>query len=350
MKRGIVRFFAVVIVFFCLVLTVQAGNFKNVVVFGDSLSDSGNVYAFTNGAYPPVPYQGCFSDGPVWVEYLVKYLGISGDFCNYAHGGATTGLTNTEGNPTGFRTQISAYTALLTASAAFPTAFPQPEESLFVLWIGGNDFLSLTPGDTDAAMAAVTNAVGNIRSGMDQLVSEGAVTFMVVNLPDLGIIPRMNQDATIAAGGTGLSSLFNNSLEGMLVGFEDAHPEVEIIRLDTFSILHTIVADPETYGFDNVTDVKFDKTDGSVATGRYLFWDDIHPTTITHKILAHQAAFLLEGDCPGVARFDNKLNLTVPYAGLGTAGYGFRLDYCADPAADPDGYYWKLDLSTVTAQ
>lgn len=40
-----------------------------VVVFGDSLSDNGNLFAQTG--QPPAPYfQGRFSNGPVWVEQL----------------------------------------------------------------------------------------------------------------------------------------------------------------------------------------------------------------------------------------------------------------------------------------
>lgn len=347
MKKESVKFFVMVVLFFCLALPAQAGNFKNVVVFGDSLSDSGNVFTLQKGIYPPAPYQGRFSDGPVWVEYLVKSLGLTGSFCNFAFGGANTGTINpAEHNVPGFLSQVSAYTALLTGAAAFPTAFPQPKETLFIIWIGGNDFL----GPLADPLAAVADAVVHIRSGMTQLASVGAVTFMVVNLPDLGITPRMNQDAALSAKGTQLSHLFNDSLEGMLVGFEDDHPTIEVVRLDSFSLLHEMVANPELGNFDNVTDVKFDKNDGSVAEGRYLFWDDIHPTTITHKILARQAASLLTCDCMGQPRFDSSLTLTVPYAEIGNDAVGFRLDYCQDPAADPNGYYWKLDPASIAVK
>ena len=350
MKKEAVKFFAVVVMFFCLVLPANAGNFRNVVVFGDSLSDSGNVFTLNHGTYPPAPYQGRFSDGPVWVEYLVKTLGISGDFCNYAFGGANTGVSNpAELNAPGFITQVSAYTSLLTASAAFPTAFPQPDETLFIIWIGGNDFLDMT--DPAAANATVTQAVVNIRTGMTELADAGAVTFMVVNLPDLGKTPRMNQDAVLAAGGTQLAAAFNDVLEGVLEDFESAHPAVTVVRFSTFNLLGEMVADPAIGGFDNVTDTKFDKTHGTVAAGRYLFWDDIHPTTITHKILARQAASLLTCDCMGQPRFDSFLTLTVPYAELvNNAAVGFRLDYCQDPAADPNGYYWKLDPASIVVK
>jgi phospholipase/lecithinase/hemolysin len=241
-------------------------------------------------------------------------------------------------------TQVSAYTGLLTASAAFPTAFPQPQETLFIIWIGGNDFL----GDLPDSAAAVTQAVVNIRTGMTQLASAGAVTFMVVNLPDLGQIPRMNQDDVSSTLGSLLAIEFNIALENVLVGFESTYPAIEVVRFNSYGMLNDIIADPEAWRFSNVTDQKLDN--GSVAEGRYLFWDDIHPTTITHNILAHRAVALLACDCMGVPRFGADLKLTLPYAELGVDAFGFSLDFCENPAADPDGYYWKLDLESITVE
>jgi len=348
MKKEVVRFFAVIVMFFCLVISAQAGDFKNVVVFGDSLSDSGNVFGVDGGAYPPAPYVGRFSDGPVWVEYLVKTLGIPGSFCNYAHGGAMTGETNIYGDPTGFSTQVLAYTGLLEAAAGFPTAFPQPEETLFIIWIGANDFLQMT--DPAALNSTVSNAVGNIQTGMTLLASAGAATFMVANLPDLGTTPRMNQNATSAGQGLGVTMTFDVALGAMLTGFKADHPAIDVITLDTFTLLNAIIANPAASGFTNVTDKKFDEDAGSVAEGRYLFWDEIHPTTITHKLIANQAASLLSCSCVGMPHLGTDLALTVPYAELGDDAYGFQLDFCQNPAADPDGYYWKLDLSSITVE
>src|SRR5215472_939964 len=72
--------------------------YSELVVFGDSLSDTGNAYLFTDGAAAGPPYfQGRFSNGPVWVEVLAGELGLpapapslSGG-ANYAFGGAETG-------------------------------------------------------------------------------------------------------------------------------------------------------------------------------------------------------------------------------------------------------------------
>jgi len=91
------------------VLPSYAKDFKNIVVFGDSLSDQGNFYSMSGGQ-PPEPYfEGRYSDGPVWVEHLIKNLEIKGQLLNYAHGGAQTGDTNLfEGFP-GLLTEIDAY-------------------------------------------------------------------------------------------------------------------------------------------------------------------------------------------------------------------------------------------------
>ncbi len=345
MRKKTISFFAVLVMLFCIVLPANAGNFKNVVVFGDSLSDSGNIFSISKDTYPAPPYQGRFSDGPVWVEYLVKSLGISGIFSNYAFAGANTGLTNpAELDAPGFLSQVPAYAGLLTASAAFPTAVPQPKDTLFIVWIGANDFLGTL---TDPA-AAVTDAIANIKTGMTQLINLGAVQFLSVNLPDLGLTPRMNADAASAAGGTQIASLFNSSLNTMLDELESAYPAIEIARADVFSLLQEIDADPGLWGFTNVKDAKLDKNTGAVAQGNYLFWDDIHPTTIAHKIIANQVAATVaqKFGCEGQPSFDTTLKFTVPYAEFGNNDYSFKLDYYQNPT-DPAGYYWKLDTSSL---
>jgi phospholipase/lecithinase/hemolysin len=66
---------------FGLAILLGAGTasatFTNLYVFGDSLSDSGNLFALTGGTLPPSPpYAGKMSNGPVAVEYLAANLGL----------------------------------------------------------------------------------------------------------------------------------------------------------------------------------------------------------------------------------------------------------------------------------
>lgn len=62
--------------------------FSRIVSYGDSLSDTGNLFRLTGTMVPPAPYyKGHFSDGKVWVEYLANTLNVP--LVNYAFGAAT---------------------------------------------------------------------------------------------------------------------------------------------------------------------------------------------------------------------------------------------------------------------
>ena len=80
-----------------LVHAAGAGPFTQLVVFGDSLSDVGNIAQATGDIYPGQYYSNDrFSNGPVYVEALATGLGLpttvrstaGGD--NFAYGGAKT--------------------------------------------------------------------------------------------------------------------------------------------------------------------------------------------------------------------------------------------------------------------
>src|SRR5262245_39269890 len=75
-------------------LPAAAGHFTRLVVLGDSLSDTGAVFAVTQGAAPASPpyYAGRFSNGPVWPEYLGAALSIPVQ--NFAYGGTQTSSAN----------------------------------------------------------------------------------------------------------------------------------------------------------------------------------------------------------------------------------------------------------------
>ena len=61
---------------------------SQVISFGDSLSDTGNLFELTSGAIPPEPlyFDGRTTNGPVWVELLSIDLGVT--LNNYAYSGA----------------------------------------------------------------------------------------------------------------------------------------------------------------------------------------------------------------------------------------------------------------------
>jgi phospholipase/lecithinase/hemolysin len=76
----------------------EPATYNQIVVFGDSLSDNGNLYRTALGLMPKSPpyYQGRFSNGPAWADIAAKYFADKHNVTleNYAVGGETVNLHN----------------------------------------------------------------------------------------------------------------------------------------------------------------------------------------------------------------------------------------------------------------
>ena len=243
-----------------------------------------------------------------------------------------------------FLNEINIYLNSLEVSNSFPSAFALPKDSLFIIDIGGNDFWNVT----DPA-ASISQAIENIQTGLTELVQAGAIQFFVVNGGDFGKIPKFNKDVVVATQASQLIAAFNLSLEQLISGFEAMNPQLTFTRFDLFTLTGYIVENFEEFGFMNVIDAKLDKESEVIAEGNYLFWDDIHPTTVGHKLLSDFA--LQEINCEScrgnrLPYFEEGLSITVPRIELGDDAYGFKLLPYINP--DAEGFFWKLDLSTLT--
>ncbi len=118
-------------------------------------------------------------------------------------------------------------------------------------------------------------AVSDILSIVAQLQGIGVMHIVVPGMPDLGLTPEFLGNVQATA----LSEYFNQLLQAGL-----PHG---ITYIDTFGLLHQIVADPGAYGFTNVTDACFNGVTVCSDPNQYLFWDDFHPTAAGHAILAN---------------------------------------------------------------
>jgi phospholipase/lecithinase/hemolysin len=256
----------------CLSPAAQAGDITGIVSFGDSLTDTGNLFAATG--QPASPYdQGRFSNGPVWVEYLANQLGVAAPTpsllggTDYAWGGASTGdgLDGYGVPNTGL--QISTYLASNTPTAS----------QLFTLWAGANDFLAF--GQTDPSVP-----VANIGSEITTLANAGGKLFMVPNLPELGDLPGTN---TLPQGQRDALNQLTLSFNSLLHSELDQLSQslgITIYQPDVNGLFQNVLANPAQYGFTNVTTSAVG--DGDFGAQGYLFWDDIHPTTAGHELIA----------------------------------------------------------------
>jgi hypothetical protein len=107
---------------------VAANAYSAFYVFGDSLSDAGNVFVGTHGTEPASPYSnGVFSNGPVWAQDVSISLGLGPlepsllpGGTDYAAGSATTSYPLTES------TLVPTLTQQIEGSWRQPTGRPRP--------------------------------------------------------------------------------------------------------------------------------------------------------------------------------------------------------------------------------
>lgn len=308
-------------------LAASAAAFSNMYVFGDSLSDNGNLYAWTGSANPvtggiPIPLAppyspGRFQNGPSYAELLWDQLGFAGDLqpsltggTNYAVGGARSRYHNFDLLPGGLppSTDPSSFRAfsLLGQLEQYGTdsgAAADPN-ALYVVWAGSNDLqdvLTLAAADLTAAEARLTQAVGDVAYVINSLVDFGARELLIPMVPDIGVVPAVRaQGGQAAAAGTFFSSLFNSSLDQALAALAAAIPELDIVRYDAFDVTQELFNNPGAFGLTNSSEPclqnfyvasKLDPSqDVTVCANasEYMFWDIVHPSARTHEILGRE--------------------------------------------------------------
>jgi phospholipase/lecithinase/hemolysin len=311
----------------------QASGFSAEYVFGDSLSDVGNVYLGSSGTEPASPYVGGqFSNGPVWVQDLAGRLGLPAltpsldGGTDYAFGGATTGFpaTNNSAVPNLVQ-QVGAFLSGRTTA---------PSDALYTFSIGANDLFAIldsgvTPTQAFAAAAAAALVVG---SEAADLAAKGAKDLALFDVPDLGLTPgitALGPDASVAA--SALSAYFDQQVLLALAPAEAAG--LTVYDLNTYALIDEAVQDPGAFDFSNVTDPcwtgKFTgyATGGSVCStlpavqDTYLFWDDVHPTAAGQLLVADAALQALGRPVPEPSTWAMVL---IGFGGLGFAGYRAR--------------------------
>lgn len=263
-----------------------AAPFSSLVVFGDSLSDTGNLFIATGGTTPAPPYySGRFSDGPVWVEGLASSLGVAVapsllGGTNSAFGGARSG---TSGSPPGVLAQVALW------QSSHPIANPN---GLYVLAGGMNDLRDARTAADPAA--AVNAAVANLQSAASLLASTGAQHLLLTNMYDLGATPEaalLGQKSL----STTLTLQFNTAIAGLETYLESLFPGLDVIVLDLFGLTNAIIDDAlnnsgATYGITNVLEPcgGFQFSSG-IACSVSLFSDALHPSARTHAIFGEAA-------------------------------------------------------------
>jgi phospholipase/lecithinase/hemolysin len=320
------RFYLAAIAVALLVITPQlsaqsAPAFSQVVVFGDSLSDDGNIRNRLEDQYF-ISYPGGdfnYSDGRftnssdtdpnsgtyagTWHEQLaLDFLGLPAATnsldggTDYAFGGATTEEGTREvtviSNPDpfiggDFTVTIDNLGKQVDDYLADQTVDP---DALYIVWGGGNDLFNDDSSDNVTATAA------RVAGLVEELARAGAVSILVPNVPPLGLVPNYKDDPETATALNTASADYRGELNAQLdVAVSTLAGEgitVTLYRLDVYGLFYRLAANPEDYGFVNTSDPSQGE---DVDPDEYLFWDDIHPTTAGHFQIATAAFDLLNG-------------------------------------------------------
>lgn len=274
-------------------------------IFGDSLSDDGARAVQMQDEPIDVYFAGRASNGPVWHEYIRNDLAIapaatsisdapnfegylSGselNGINFAHSGAVSSSDDDPMIP-GAVQQAEGFAALV-GSGDIPVP---DDQDVFVIWIGGNDFLRFADasiGDIFDILNLDESIVDNIDVAVDTLTSVGAQNFVFLGQPTIG-------GAFLGAeapSGTFLANLWNRLTDDSNDALRDYASSVAAVEgqsallADIAEFIAELEENPAQFGFSNVTSDIF--TDGAdFADQTYFSVDGIHPTGAGHAAIA----------------------------------------------------------------
>lgn len=288
---------------------VFANSYSQIFSFGDSMSDTGNLYAQMRanggGGLPTSPnYAGRFSNGPVVLEAMANALNLP--LVNYAFAGARSGTGNlvpVYGMQKGMLNQIQ---DLLDNQ---PTSTSKLDaNALYVLWTGPDDYYS----DGNVFNPAITaSIIGDIQQGMIRLYQRGARHFFVPQMPDLSITPSAHNHnnglGNYLVNAKARSAEMATALDTMLQNFARSYPLATVHTFETYTYSQTRLTQAAAEGF-NVTEAcynpKFLGIPGPVCDkpDLHLFWDGNHPTKAGSIVIGTDFAKALVNNAPFPSR------------------------------------------------
>eukprot|EP00245_Coleochaete_scutata_P007073 TRINITY_DN2209_c0_g1_i2.p1 TRINITY_DN2209_c0_g1~~TRINITY_DN2209_c0_g1_i2.p1 ORF type:complete len:422 (+),score=42.54 TRINITY_DN2209_c0_g1_i2:93-1268(+) len=301
-------------------------------LFGDSYLDTGNLRKLTN--YPPDPYgqtfpgqtTGRFSDGVVFTDVLAAYLRVRPEptpftflnqsapvvprsGLNFAIAGA--GI-NAGGPKTNLAAQVDAFAGLVLAKV-IPAK--QVRNSLFVLSVGGNDYLNLLINGTRLDAAFVSQYAPQLLNGtweqLSRLLALGAKRFAILTLPPGQCSPRatiiINNVQCLSADLVNIT-FHNDGLKAIRERLVNAGASAGI--LDIYSAALYVIQNPTCFGVAPSTALKsccfglVSNELGQFGCGAYnlttfqplftvcpspataFFWDGVHPSNAAWKAIS----------------------------------------------------------------
>jgi len=319
------------LLFFFLSQSVFAQTtIDKMIVFGDSLSDNGNIYSITSKLHktvPPIPvipkkppyYKGRFSNGLNWADNAAAAMEI--DLADYAYGGSWAEPLQDSGQliPFSLGMQVNFYLV----KGIFDR---HKENHLYVVWSGSNDYLQGRPDP----VYATSKAVATIEKQVTSLIYYGAKQFLIMGIPDLSGTPEVAErgpEAQVSA--KEISYMHNEKLEKLIQKLREENKDVTFVYINIVKQMEQMLAHPEEYHLKNIKEacykggyylnrklIRMNEIEAakkehidilnnpSLRTAyitsmlaengvqscsnpdEYLYWDQVHPTRVTHYLMS----------------------------------------------------------------
>lgn len=260
--------------------------FDHVFALGDSFSDTGALFRMAGIPDASVYWEGRFSDGMVWVEYLAK--NCSAELTSLAVGGATTDQDSVPNQ------LLPAIPGCLQQAARFVEMAPRDKKTLVTMAFVGNDFFH--GGNASTYM-------DNMRECVDVVAKSGAASSILVTtsfLPE--IVPFFGGEGkdlkeTVVNATREISAQWSKLLKDLRANY----PAVKFTGYDMGATLQGIFkrgleqCHSQHFIFDTTgTCHSFTPFQQNIETKfcrfkKPMFHDLLHPTTRVHEALAARA-------------------------------------------------------------
>lgn len=292
-----IRYLAVILLLWVVPVSADESSFRALYVFGDSLSDTGNL-ASIQGDFPAPYYQNRVSNGPLVVDVLAERLRLSARASLYLLGREEGGNYAVAGARARGHDLIDLPNQVVMFLAQQRNEAPR--DSLYVVFVGGNDLRDARDtADPEAANAIVDAAVSAIADNVELLLRAGAHSLLVMNAPDIGLLPenallaQLNGDRFLAQRATRLSERFRQRLHRVLSRLQREHDDVWMQEVDVFTTSRLLAQQAAQFGITNTTDACFSSQTstfhpdcaGGTGFDRFYFFDEIHPTAKIHRLI-----------------------------------------------------------------
>ncbi len=280
-------------------LTTHASNtYSNVYIFGDSLSDTGNL-ASVIGGIPAPYYKNRISNGPVAVDVFTEKMGFNANASlhllslNAGTNYAVAGARASGNSPIDLDNQILAFQA--------NHGFTAPKDALYVMFLGGNDVRdALYEPNNAIANTILHTALTKVSKAMSMLSQMGAHSFLVINVPNIALIPetsliaKATNNPTLIKRAEKFTKHYNKKLHKLVEKLEHKN-EMDIKEFSLFKLFGSIVKNSTKLGFSNSTEACFSAItftfhpdcNYGLNAEQFIFFDEIHPTKRVHAIFGN---------------------------------------------------------------